>query len=297
MSDVFTHIPVLVKECLALFVERPLSTFCDVTVGAGGHAQAFLEAYPSLISYDASDRDPHALSLARQRLEKFQERMRFIHASFEDLAQLPKENIYNGVLADLGVSSMQLNDLSRGFSFQGGEDSLDMRMDPTQGRSACEVLNTLKEKELGNIFRKYGEEPLWKSAARAIVHFRKQTRILTVQDLKVATSRVFPSYRVRKKIHPLTLIFQALRIYVNQEDLQLKRLLESAISWLAPQGRFVVISFCSLEDRSVKWFFRQAEALGLGKVVTRKVITPSDQEIRINPRSRSAKMRCFEKAS
>ncbi|WP_100934833.1 16S rRNA (cytosine(1402)-N(4))-methyltransferase RsmH [Candidatus Chlamydia corallus] len=291
------HIPVLVEECLALFAGRPPHTFRDVTLGAGGHAYAFLEAYPSLTSYDASDRDLQALAIAQQRLEMFQGRVHFSHASFDDLAQRPVKHLYDGVLADLGVSSMQLDTLSRGFSFQGEKEDLDMRMDQMQGPSASDVLNSLKEEELGRIFREYGEEPQWKSAAKAIVHFRKYKKILSIQDLKEALVRVFPPYRLRRKIHPLTLIFQALRVYVNREDVQLKSLLASAISWLAPQGRLVIISFCSSEDRPVKWFFREAEASGLGKIITKKVIMPSYQEVRRNPRSRSAKLRCFEKAS
>ncbi|SPN73556.1 Ribosomal RNA small subunit methyltransferase H,16S rRNA m(4)C1402 methyltranserfase,S-adenosyl-methyltransferase MraW,MraW methylase family [Chlamydia serpentis] len=291
------HIPVLVDECVSLFAERPPHTFRDVTLGAGGHAQAFLETYPSLIYYDGSDRDPQALAIAAQCLKTFEDKIRLSHASFSDLAQRSPEKLYDGVLADLGVSSMQLDNLSRGFSFQGGKEDLDMRMDQTKGLSASDVLNSLKEEELGRIFREHGEEPQWKSAAKAIVHFRKYKKILSVEDLKEALVGVFPHYRLRKKIHPLTLIFQALRVYVNKEDSELKSLLESAISWLAPQGRLIIISFCSSEDRPVKWFFREAEASGLGKIITKKVVMPSYQEVRRNPRSRSAKLRCFEKAS
>ncbi|AAD18565.1 predicted S-adenosylmethionine-dependent methyltransferase [Chlamydia pneumoniae TW-183] len=291
------HIPVLVEECLALFAQRPPQTFRDVTLGAGGHAYAFLEAYPSLTCYDGSDRDLQALAIAEKRLETFQDRVSFSHASFEDLANQPTPRLYDGVLADLGVSSMQLDTLSRGFSFQGEKEELDMRMDQTQELSASDVLNSLKEEELGRIFREYGEEPQWKSAAKAVVHFRKHKKILSIQDVKEALLGVFPHYRFHRKIHPLTLIFQALRVYVNGEDRQLKSLLTSAISWLAPQGRLVIISFCSSEDRPVKWFFKEAEASGLGKVITKKVIQPTYQEVRRNPRSRSAKLRCFEKAS
>ncbi|WP_201456811.1 16S rRNA (cytosine(1402)-N(4))-methyltransferase RsmH [Chlamydia sp. 17-3921] len=295
MTESYPHIPVLVNECLALFSEHPPRVFCDVTVGAGGHANAFLSSYPSIVSYDASDRDPFALTLARQRLAPFGERVHLKHASFQDLSNILENGIYDGVLADLGVSSMQLNDFSRGFSFQADDHPLDMRMDTTQGISASEVLNTLREEELGKIFRIYGEEPLWKKAAKAIVHFRKRKRIESVRDLKEAMSKVFPFYRLRRKIHSLTLIFQALRVYVNNENTQLKILLESAMRWLAPQGKLIIISFCSSEDRPVKNFLRQAEVSGVGKVVTKKVIMPTFQEIRKNPRSRSAKLRCFEK--
>ncbi|WP_366223777.1 16S rRNA (cytosine(1402)-N(4))-methyltransferase RsmH [Chlamydia buteonis] len=295
MSATPSHIPVLVNECLSLFANRNPKFFCDVTVGAGGHAEAFLSGYPSIVSYDASDRDIAALSVAKERLEKFGDRVHFHHASFEDLSKDSREQVYDGILADLGVSSMQLDNLSRGFSFQGDDHDLDMRMDVTQGITASEVLNTLREEELGKIFREYGEEPHWKNAARAVVHFRKRKKIITVRDLKEATSKVFPSYRLRKKIHPLTLIFQALRVYVNQEDVQLKVLLESAMRRLAPGGRLIIISFCSSEDRPVKWFFREAEKSGLGTILTKKVVMPTYEETRQNPRCRSAKLRCFEK--
>ncbi|AFS21811.1 16S rRNA (cytosine(1402)-N(4))-methyltransferase RsmH [Chlamydia psittaci] len=295
MSATPSHIPVLVNECLSLFANRNPKFFCDVTVGAGGHAEAFLSEYPSIVSYDASDRDSAALSLAKERLEKFGDRVHFRHASFEDLSKDSKEHVYDGILADLGVSSMQLDNLSRGFSFQGDDHDLDMRMDVTKGITASEVLNTLREEELGKIFREYGEEPQWKNVASAVVHFRKRKKIITVRDLKDATAKVFPSYRLRKKIHPLTLIFQALRVYVNHEDLQLKVFLESAMRWLAPGGRLIIISFCSSEDRLVKWFFREAEKSGLGTILTKKVVMPTYEETRKNPRCRSAKLRCFEK--
>ncbi|MBQ8498327.1 16S rRNA (cytosine(1402)-N(4))-methyltransferase RsmH [Chlamydia sp.] len=296
MVDSIPHIPVLVKESLALFHDCYPTTFCDVTVGAGGHAEAFLTMFPSIKRYDGSDRDLSALTLSEKRLSSFKDRVRLRHASFEEVNALTPDGVYDGVLADLGVSSMQLTDLERGFSFQGEEHPLDMRMDMSRGITASEVLNSLKEEEIGEIFRKYGEEPLWRSAATAVVHFRKKKKILTVKDLKEATSGIFPSYRLRKKIHPLTLIFQALRIYVNQEGEQLKILLDSALRWLRPGGRLAIISFCSLDDRPVKWAFREAELAGAGRVLTKKVIMPTYEETRKNPRSRSAKLRCFEKS-
>ncbi|ANI68240.1 ribosomal RNA small subunit methyltransferase H [Chlamydia trachomatis] len=296
MTDSIPHIPVLVKESLSLFRDRNPVVFCDVTVGAGGHAEAFLTEFPSIERYDGSDRDLSALALSENRLLPFKDRVRLRHASFEEVDTLTSDGTYDGVLADLGVSSMQLNNLERGFSFQGEDHPLDMRMDTSRGMTASEVLNSLREEEIGEIFRNYGEESLWRSAAAAVVHFRKKKKILTVKDLKDATSGVFPSYRLRKKIHPLTLIFQALRIYVNQEGAQLKVLLDSAFRWLRPGGRLAVISFCSLDDRPVKWAFREAEARGIGKILTKKVIMPSYEETRMNPRSRSAKLRCFEKS-
>lgn len=295
MSDQAFHVPVLVNECLSFFDQRSPKTFCDVTLGAGGHAKAFLEAFPSIELYDGSDRDLSALQLASSRLQSFESRIRIHHRSFMDLLDDPREGVYDGVLADLGVSSMQLNNLERGFSFQGDEHLLDMRMDCSQGITASDVLQTFKENELGEIFRTYGEEPLWRQVAAAIVKFRKHHSIRYVQDLKLALASVFPSYRLRKKIHPLTLVFQALRVYVNQEHEQLRAFLKAAMRLLAPQGRLLVISFCSTEDRPVKWFFKQAQEDRIGVILTKKVIIPTYAETKKNPRSRSAKLRCFEK--
>lgn len=295
MQQSTPHIPVLVQECLSFFHQRPLRTFYDVTVGAGGHAEAFLQQYPSIELYEGSDRDPYALQIAAERLQPFGDRVQLHHRSFLNLAADDRKNVYQGILADLGVSSMQLNQLERGFSFQGDDHPLDMRMDPSEGASASEIVNSLKEEELGRIFREYGEEPLWRQAAAAIVRFRRKQRIEKICDLKAALFSVFPSYRLRKKIHPLTLIFQALRVYVNQEDVQLRAFLDAALRLLAPGGRLVIISFCSSEDRPVKWFFKQAQADGIGTIITKKVVTPQYEEIRRNPRSRSAKLRCFEK--
>lgn len=287
------HVPVLLRECLGLFRDRLPASFLDVTLGAGGHAHAFLSAYPSITSYHGRDRDPYALSIARENLKGFGHRVQFSHGSFKELDTL--RGGYDGILADLGVSSMQLDALERGFSFQGSNHPLDMRMDTTQGEQASDLLNTLNEEELGQIFWTYGGEPLWRQAARAIVRFRRLHPIAYVQDLKDALVKVFPSYRLRRKIHPLTLIFQALRVYVNKEHEQLRALLNSVIPLLSPGGRVLVISFCSTEDRPVKWFFKEAEAAGAGRVITKKVIMPTYEEVRRNPRCRSAKLRCFEK--
>lgn len=295
MLDQSFHIPVLVHECLSFFEQCPPKTFCDVTLGSGGHAEAFLKTFPSIELYDGSDRDLYALQLATERLKSFHSRVQINHRSFMDLLDDPREGIYDGMIADLGVSSMQLNNLDRGFSFQGEDHPLDMRMDRSKGETASDVLQSLSEEELGSLFRTYGEEPLWRQVASAVVRFRKKQPILTVKDLKLALASVFPPYRLRRKIHPLTLVFQALRVYVNKEDEQLRAFLDSAIRLLAPKGRLLVISFCSTEDRPVKWFFKQAKEEGVGHILTKKVITPAYDEVRKNPRSRSAKLRCFEK--
>ncbi|WP_281412401.1 16S rRNA (cytosine(1402)-N(4))-methyltransferase RsmH [Chlamydiifrater volucris] len=294
-STEFPHVSVMVRECLDCFSLKSPEVFCDVTVGAGGHAEAFLTEFTSIKEYKGFDRDASSLEISSQRLEKFSNRVSLCKASFSELRDHLKSNSIDGLLADLGMSSMQLDDPHRGFSFR-WDAPLDMRMDISRGETASDVLNGRTEKELGDIFRLYGEEPSWKNAAKAIVAYRKRKKILTVNDLKEATVKVFPSYRLRKKIHPLTLLFQALRVYVNNEWEQLNSLLSLSTDVLSPGGRMVIISFCSSEDRPVKNFFREAEKKGVGFVVTKKVIMPSREEVRRNPRSRSAKLRCFEKS-
>nr|WP_281412041.1 16S rRNA (cytosine(1402)-N(4))-methyltransferase RsmH [Chlamydiifrater phoenicopteri] len=286
---------VMVNECLGCFSSMTPKFFCDVTVGAGGHAEAFLERFPSIESYRGFDRDISSLELASRRLERFSSKVSLHKASFSELKDHLQSNSIDGLLADLGMSSMQLDDPSRGFSFR-WDAPLDMRMDMSEGETASDILNSRTERELGDIFRIYGEEPSWKSVAKAVVAYRRKKKILTVNDLKDATVKVFPSYRLRKKIHPLTLIFQALRVYVNNEWEQLSSLLSLALDILSPGGRIVIISFCSSEDRPVKNFFREAAAQKLGSIVTKKVVMPSKEEVQRNPRSRSAKLRCFEKS-
>lgn len=290
-----THVPVLLDEVLSFFMDVKPRLFCDVTLGAGGHARHLLEHLSSIERYDGWDRDEHALEIAQKNLEDFKSRVCIRKASFSELRHLISSSSYDGVLADLGVSSMQLDNPNRGFSFRYPDSVLDMRMDQDQDWSALDVLNTYNKDELGYIFREYGEEPLWDVVSEAIVKYRKAQTIRTVEDLMKAVIHVFPRYRLNRKIHPLTLIFMALRVYVNSERSELESLLELAISWLNPGGRLAIISFCSLEDRPVKRAFLQAASQGLGKVLTKKVVMPKYTEVRSNPRARSAKLRCFEK--
>jgi len=305
------HVSVLLQEIIESFAATPIRIFIDGTIGAGGHAAALLAAHPEIDHYIGIDQDPNALQIASIRLKKWQSKVIFKHANFSQfdvvLAELGFRRV-DGILVDLGVSSMQLDQAERGFSFS-KDGPLDMRMDPTNPVSAAEIINTRSEKELGKIFRELGEEKQWRVAAQAIVAARQKQPITTTLDLaKVLESVLYRNYK--KGINPLTLIFQGLRIATNQELDKLELFMTKAFDYLAPAGRLAVISFHSLEDRIVKNQMRfqsddKWETTGLGgifrdkqpvtKTITKKPIGPTDDEMKINPRSRSAKLRVAEK--
>lgn len=268
----YPHYSVLLPEVLQAFAGSHLKTFIDCTIGAGGHAQAILESHPEIECYIGIDQDPSALQIAAERLSPWQSKLCLRQSNFSQFDQLLKElgiSKVDGILADLGVSSMQLDQAARGFSFA-REGPLDMRMDPTGSLTAADIVNTWSEKELGRIFRDYGEEKQWRVAAHAIVEARKTKHIQTTADLANVLQPVL--YRNYKKgINPLTLIFQALRICTNQELEKLEHFMAKVFDYLAPKGRLAVISFHSLEDRIVKTQMRfQAddkwETTGLGGV-------------------------------
>ena len=284
------HIPVLLREILQVFEGRKLKVFFEGTVGAGGHARAILEAHPEIERYLACDRDPAALALAKQTLSPWGGKVEWIRGPFAELeSYLDERGIgsIDGFLIDIGVSSMQFDEGERGFSFR-SDAPLDMRMDPSGETTAESLINELPEVELARVFFEYGEEFRSRAAAKAIVLARKKRRIRTTHEL---VKVVEPVLR-RGKIHPATKIFQALRIAVNDELGQLKRGLDAAIQRLSEDGRLAVISFHSLEDRIVKWRLREEELL---KILTKKPIGPSAEEMRANPRSRSAKLRAAER--
>lgn len=300
------HISVLSKEVLACFEGLKLSIMVDATVGAGGHAFALLEAHPEIEKLIAIDQDPAALAIARTRLEKWANKVQFIHANFGILKELPGG--IDGVLFDLGVSSMQLDQAERGFSFM-RDAPLDMRMDPTQTLTAREIVTLWDERDLGRVFRDYGEEKRWRAAARAIVEGREAAPIETTGDLVRLLSPILGRYS-KKGIHPLTLVFQGLRLAVNRELEVLSEALPAAIERLSKGGRLAAISFHSLEDRIVKQLFAQKaldkeNTSGLAglfiakepvvKILTRKPLVASEEEVKANPRSRSAKLRAVEK--
>ena len=305
------HEPVLLQEVVqALRPNRENGVLVDATVGLGGHAAALLEAHPH-VKLIAIDRDPEALKRAGERLAQFASRVTFVRARHEELIDILKQHgidSVSGLLADLGVSSMQLDDASRGFSFR-FDAPLDMRMGP-DSRSAADLVNTLDETDLANVLREYGEEPMAKRIARAIVNARSEAPIETTTRL----AEIIRGVKRAKKPHdidPATLTFQALRIAANEELIGLDRFVNDAVSVLESGARIAIISFHSLEDRIVKRAFRRLEgecvcppglpvcacgAKEIVKLLTRRPVTASDEELDRNPRSRSAKLRIAEKS-
>lgn len=289
-GDGFTgwHEPVMVEEVVSLLSPGPGKTICDATVGTGGHAEAILSRGAHLVGLD---KDPQALELARARLSRFGDRAVLLRADFRGLkAALAEAGVHevDGVLFDLGVSSLQLGTPQRGFSFR-EEAPLDMRMDPDHPLTAAELVNRLPEEELARILREYGEERYARRIARAIVRHRGEAPIRTTAELARIVARCYPPGRHR--IHPATRTFQALRIAVNDELSALKEGLAQAMGLLSPGGTVCVISFHSLEDRIVKRFFRDQAAKGTLEILTKKPLRPRPEEVQRNPRARSAKLR------
>lgn len=289
------HTPVLLPEVLKLLDPKPGEHAVDATVGGGGHARAILERTAPDGRLLAIDLDTHAIEAARERLKTFSDRVILVHDAFDTLAQIVHDTQFSLpriILADLGLSSLELGDTARGFSFQLADSPLDMRFDPSgaSGRrpTAAELANSLPVDELERILREYGEERRSRSIARSIVETRTRQRVATVGDLVSAVERVHPR---RGRIHPATRTFQALRIAVNDELGRLERFLPQAVDVLAPGGRLAVISFHSLEDRMVKRFFRAQAAAGRVTLLTKHPTAPSFAEVTTNPRSRSAKLR------
>ena len=264
----------------------------DGTVGAGGHSFALLERSAPDGRLVGLDADPGALELAAARLAPFVGRFTLLNHNFRELAQLDLEPV-DAMVFDLGLSSMQLESSGRGFSFR-ADEPLDMRFDPQADLpTAAELLNGLPEADLERILREYGEEPRARRVARTMVGRRHERPFRTTSDLVGAvTAALGPA---RGRIHPATRTFQALRIAVNDELQALQAGLDAGVQRLNPNGRLAVISFHSLEDRVVKWRFRGYADAGLVRILTRKPITPAEQETRANPRARSAKLRVLER--
>jgi len=306
--DLLTHAPVLLHEAVHYLAVQPGGRYVDCTVGAGGHARAILDAASPgglLLGLDA---DPVAISVARENLSGFAHSVQLVESNFRDLERVCRRHNFipvHGVLFDLGVSSMQLAD-DRGFSFQ-TEAPLDMRFSPNQALTAADIVNHYSEADLADVIWRFGEEPASRRIARAIVRARP---ITTTTELAAVVSRAIA--RPRGRIHPATRTFQALRIAVNDELGALRDALVQARDILGRGGRLVVISFHSLEDRIVKQFFQQESrdcicppeqpACTCGhratlRTITRRSVTPSPEEIALNPRSRSARLRAAEKLS
>lgn len=307
----FPHLSVLKNECLCAFEGMHLDVFVDCTLGAAGHAEAFLAQHPEITAFVGIDQDPLGLQIAKERLAPWEHKVHLVRGNFDQLDDhLDQLGLAaaSGILIDLGVSSMQLDQAEKGFSFM-RNGPLDMRMNPDGPLTAAAIVNFWEEEELGRIFRDYGEEKQWRRAARAIVQARNVKPFATTHDLVNVLHPVL--YRLCKKgLHPLTLVFQALRICVNRELAVIEAILPIAVKRLAPQGRLAVITFHSLEDRIVKHTFQdyasdKVDTAGIGGMFlskeplvdlrTRKPIVASEEEISINPRSRSAKLRVAQK--
>ncbi|MGA7557874.1 MAG: 16S rRNA (cytosine(1402)-N(4))-methyltransferase RsmH [Terriglobales bacterium] len=306
------HVPVLLKEAIDFLAVKPGGTYLDATVGLGGHSYEIakrLGAPGHLIGFD---KDAAALEqarrllrsagaspatsgvtgvLARQTTEGCPE-ITLIQGSFAEAGERVAPMSVDGILADLGVSSLQLGDPARGFSFQ-AEGPLDMRMNPMSGETAEQVVNHIDERKLADVIYEFGEERRSRRIARAIV--RSRPIRTTTQLVEVVAAAARSMKFKHERIHPATRTFQALRIYVNHELDDLKALLEAAPRVLRPGGRLVVISFHSLEDRIVKDALREGARQGWYRLLTKKPVTASEEEIDSNPRSRSAKMRAAER--
>ena len=305
-KEIMYHDPVLLDNAIGLLVMPGGKIFVDGTVGGGGHAEEICRRMGNAATLVCFDADEDALRYSRERLSAFAGHVVFVHSNFSNLeSELRSRNIHSidGLLLDLGVSSFQLNDPSKGFSFR-SDDSIDMRMDRHQPLSGGDVVNTYPEKDLADILWKYGEEKNSRRIARAIVQRRP---LGATGDLREAISSVTSGRYLTKT---LARVFQAIRIHVNRELDNLETVLHSSLRLLSPAGRVVVISYHSLEDRIVKNFFRQQSTSVVPsgnkyipdvrstpqfKVLTKRPLTPSAREVERNPRARSAKLRAAER--
>ena len=296
------HVPVLLKEAIDFLAVKRGGTYLDATVGLGGHSYEIarrLGAPGHLIGFD---KDPAALERAAASLQPSGvsegtgdwPTVSLLHGSFANVGERVAPASVDGILADLGVSSLQLGDPARGFSFQ-AEGPLDMRMDPLSGETAEQVVNHIGERELADVIYEFGEERRSRRIARAIVRSRPIQTTKQLVEVVSAAARSMNLNRKHERIHPATRTFQALRIFVNRELDDLKALLEAAPQVLKPGGRLVVISFHSLEDRIVKDALREGAKQGWYRLLTKKPVTASEEEMDRNPRSRSAKMRAAER--
>lgn len=312
VTDPVAHRPVLPRETLNWLAPRPGNVVVDATLGAGGHAEALLDAVGPDGCVIGIDRDPQALELAKRRLSRFGSALRIVHGDHRDLRDLLADlglSAIDRVFFDLGVSSMQLDDPRRGFSFK-SDGPLDMRMDPTGAGTAADLLATASEEELRQILWQYGEERRARTIARAIVHGREKRPLRRTSQLAELVERALGPAARRWRIHPATRTFQALRIAVNAEIVDLGTTLETAVDLLRSGGRLAAISFHSLEDRAVKHTLRSlarrctcppglpmcmCDGKSVLRVLTPRPVQPSESEIEDNPRARSAKLRAAER--
>lgn len=307
MEEPAPHIPVLLDDVLKGLNPQPGQRLIDGTVGAGGHAQAILKCTAPNGLVLGLDADPMALDIARQRLAPYGDRISLVNANFVQMAAVARDYDFlpvQGILLDLGLSSMQLNAAERGFSFQ-SEGPLDMRYDPSDTTTAADLVNNLSQSDLADLLYQFGEERRSRAIARAIVTARP---LHSTRELANVVSRAVGG-RQKAIIHPATRTFQALRIVVNDELERLSKALPQAVALLSPGGRLAVISFHSLEDRTVKDFFKReakdcicppeqpictCDHRATLHIITKKPVMSSEQEINLNPKARSAKLRVAE---
>ncbi len=288
MPHARAHVPVLFQQVIDYLAPRADGRYIDATLGAGGHAAGLLQASAPtgrLLGFDA---DPAALAIAAENLSAYGDRAMLVHSNFDRLREVAANNKFlpaDGIVLDLGLSSMQLADMRRGFSFQSG-GALDMRFNPDEPTTAADLVNSLEESEIADLIFEYGEERASRRIAHAIVKARP------IESAAQLASVIERAVGHRGRIHPATRTFQALRIAVNREIEVLKSVLPQIVETLAPNGRVAIISFHSLEDRIVKIFFRDSESL---RVLTKHPVRPTHEEQVANPRSRSAKLRVAEK--
>jgi 16S rRNA (cytosine1402-N4)-methyltransferase len=288
------HVPVLLREVLERLDPRPGNLVVDATLGLGGHAVEILGRLAPGGRLVGIDRDPRAIEFARERLRAAGGDVVLHHGRFSGIGEalraagVPPERSAHGILFDLGVSSYQLDTAARGFGF-GREGPLDMRMDPERGETAAQLLERLSIDEISEIIRTFGEEPAARRIARAIDRRRREGKLLTTGDLARAVEEVLP--RGGRRIHPATRTFQAVRIAVNDELADLRSALLDVDRYLTPGGRVVVVSYHSLEDRIAKSILREREREGILEVDRPNPLVPGSEEVQVNPRARSARLR------
>ncbi len=293
------HTPVMLEQVLEYLNLKPGQVIVDATFGFGGHSKRIAERLGAGGTLVGIDRDQESLAAARENLGALPETIRFAYGNFADLDVILKglniERI-DGILFDLGISSFQLSDAQRGFSFQ-SDGPLDMRLDRNSYISASDLVNNLKEEELSQLLKDFGQERWHNRIARLLVQERQRRPITTTAQLaNIVTSAIPPKFRrFHYRIHPATRTFQAVRIAVNRELESLETAVTKAIGLLGSGGRICVIAFHSLEDRIVKFAFKKFASEGAIRLITPKPLTPQESQIRDNPRSRSAKLRVAEK--
>ena len=293
----FLHQPVMVRQVLHWLAPKEGDVYVDCTIGTGGHSKAILEKAKGRITLVGIDRDKETLKVAKEALKKYQSQISLIKANFKHLPQILKDKRIRevgGILYDLGLSSFQLKSRERGFSFRWAAP-LDMRVDRSQKITAAHLVNNLPVTELEDIFLKLGEERWGRRVAEFIVRERKKSPLKTTWDLVEVVRKAIPSeVRKKRRIHFATKIFQALRIKVNQELENIKTALPASFDLLRPGGRVCVISYHSLEDRIVKREFSKVQG-GRLKILTKRVVKPSSDEILANPSARSARLRAAQR--